>query len=161
MLRDQIIRDCLAPEELVLKEGAQVMVLKNDKDCSRYINGSMGRVIKFTKERLPVVKIARTGEEIVFDRNTWERTDVQDKILASFTQIPLKLAYATTIHKSQGLSLDFAEIDCAGIFAGGQTYVGLSRVRSLEGLRLLNWDRRLVAANEDALRFYENGCIYR
>jgi ATP-dependent exoDNAse (exonuclease V) alpha subunit len=156
-LKQQIIRDCPAPMQLVLKEGAQVMVLKNDTGCESYVNGSMGMVVGFT-ETLPIIKIAKTGEEIIFKKHAWDLQDVRGTVLASFEQLPLKLAYATTIHKSQGLTLDYAEVNCSRIFSEGQAYVALSRVRTLDGLRLLNWDKNLVAANKEALQFYNNGC---
>jgi len=154
-LREQIKRDCIAPQKLLLKKGAQVMVLINDEgEAKRFINGSMGTVVDFQDNSFPRVKIAKSGEVITFLPHEWQRKDSQDFILASFEQVPLKLAYAVTIHKSQGLTLDAAEMDCAGIFVGGQAYVGLSRVRTLEGLRLLNWDKGYIAANPDALNFY-------
>lgn len=154
-LKDQIKRDCLAPESLHLTKGAQVMFLNNDKD-KRWVNGSMGIVMDFHEVGAPIVKIAKTGEVCALAKHRWERKDCYDTVLASFEQIPLKLAYAVTIHKSQGLTLDAAEMDCRGIFTDGQAYVGLSRVRTLAGLRLLNWDRRYVAADPDALKFYES-----
>lgn len=162
-LRQQVVRDCIAPETLVLKKGAQVMVLKNDQSCSRYINGSLGKVVGFSKSEgnHPMVRIEKTGQVVKFKEETWKREDYQGNELASFKQIPLKLAYAVTIHKSQGLTLDLAEVNCDGIFSPGQTYVALSRVRSLDGLKLLNWDRSLVAANEDALRFEDNGFVWK
>lgn len=155
MLKDRIKRDCIAPEKLFLKKGAQVMCLNNNKRKG-YVNGSMGTVISFAEDGYPIVKIAKTGDEVTIDPHRWELKNCQDIPLASFEQIPLKLAYAVTIHKSQGLTLDAAEMDCAGIFTGGQAYVGLSRVRTLEGLRLLNWSKEYVAADRDALKFYES-----
>ncbi len=154
----QIEKDCLAPSELILKKEAQVMVVRNDSGCARYINGSMGKVVSFSSDGFPVVKIEKTGEEITFTEEIWERKDADGVVLASFKQIPLKLASALTIHKAQGLTLDVAEIDCSGIFAAGQVYVALSRTRSLEGLRLKNWNKKFVFAHPEALKFYENGC---
>jgi len=155
--KQQIEQDCLAPRKLFLKRGAQVMAVKNDKD-GQYVNGSMGKVTEFSDSGFPIVKIERTGKEIEFSEDVWERKGFDGTVLARFRQIPLKLAYAVTIHKSQGLTLDVAEIDFKGIFSAGQAYVALSRVRSLEGLRLRNWNRDCVSANQEALEFYRKGC---
>lgn len=149
----QIRDNCIAQEHLVLKKGAQVIVIKNDPE-NQYCNGSLGTVVRF-EDHLPIVKIARTGKEIQFDYSKWETRGPGGEILASFEQIPLKLAYALTIHKSQGMTLDFAEVDPRGIFMEGQLYVALSRVRSLEGLRLLGWHNKYVKANKEALDFYQ------
>ena len=103
------------------------------------------------------MKTAKTKHRITFERNTWESKSPGNQVLATLSQIPLKLAYACTIHKSQGLTLDFAEVDLDGIFAPGQAYVALSRVRSLEGLVLRNWSRDAIVADEAALKFVGNG----
>jgi hypothetical protein len=153
--RSQIIADCQAPEQLVLKVGAQVMVVRNDVGCADYHNGSMGTVVRFADDGLPIVLISRTGKEIKFAPEDWERKDMSGAVLACFTQVPLKLGWAITIHKAQGLTLDVAEVNCLGCFAPGQIYVALSRVRSLSGLCLLNWSKSLVAADPVAINFYE------
>ena len=117
------------------------------------MNGSFGTVMAF-ESNLPIVRLDRTGEEFKFSAQTWEQKNFTGETLASFTQIPLKLAYAVTIHKSQGLTLDSASVDCRRIFAAGQLYVALSRVRSSEHLVLNGWSRELVKADPDALDFY-------
>lgn len=149
----QIRENCIAQEHLALKKGAQVIVIKNDSE-NQYCNGSLASIVRF-EDGLPVVKIARTGKEIQLDYSKWETRGPSGEVLASFEQIPLKLAYALTIHKSQGMTLDFAEVDPRGIFTEGQLYVALSRVRSLDGLRLLGWHNKYVKANQEALEFYQ------
>lgn len=127
-------KGCLAPEELVLKEGALVMFVKNNQ-AKGYSNGTLGTVIGFDDETYPIVK-TYSGREIVASPATW-KLDEDEKILAQINQIPLRLAWAITVHKSQGMSLDAAEIDLSKSFSYGMGYVALSRVKSLLGVKLL------------------------
>ena len=132
------------------------MVLWNDHPMSKkYFNGSMGTLVRFSDSGWPVVRIERTGEEVELRLERWERLDARGQTIAWKSQVPVKLAYGVTIHKSQGLTLDYAEVDCQGVFERGQTYVALSRVRRLDGLRLRNWSPAYVAANQDAIRFMD------
>jgi len=127
---------------LYLKEGAQVMLLKNDKD-RRWVNGSIGRVYRLTPE---MVEVEINGTIFEIKKEKWakiryvyhdESNSVKEEPLGSFTQFPLRLAWAVTIHKAQGLTYDTVAIDLGtGSFAHGQTYVALSRCTSLEGLYL-------------------------
>ena len=129
--------------ELVLKEGAQVMLVKNDSPEHRYVNGSLAEVVRI--DDTIDVKLASNGETISIERAEWcntryilnpETNNIEEEVLGTFVQYPLKLAWAITIHKSQGLTFDHAIIDASAAFAHGQTYVALSRCRSLEGLVL-------------------------
>lgn len=153
----QLKASVLAQEVLHLKVGARVMFLNNYKpegqDDFTWVNGSLGTVIDFNIKN-PIVKIDETGQEVTVDRATWRKVDWQDRELAVFEQIPLKLAYGVTIHKSQGLTLDRAVIDCRRIFADGQAYVALSRVKTREGLFLMNWSSRFVKADPRAVKYY-------
>jgi ATP-dependent exoDNAse (exonuclease V) alpha subunit len=124
----------LAPETLQLKKGAKVMFVKNNFEAG-YVNGTLGEVVDFEFGR-PVVK-TQDHDEIVVNPEEWMVED-GGKALASVSQVPLRLAWAITVHKSQGMSLDAAEIDLSKAFAPGQGYVALSRLRSLSGLVLLN-----------------------
>lgn len=131
---EQLKRSCLAQEVLVLKRGAAVMCIKNSQD-RKYVNGSLGEVVDF--EPLtgnPVVKLI-SGAEVVIRPDTWELRD-GDKKRASITQLPLRLAWAMTVHKSQGMTLDSAQIDLSKAFVEGMGYVALSRVKSLDSLIL-------------------------
>src|SRR6218665_1654529 len=132
-----------AEETLILKENAQVMFLKNDYQTRQYFNGKIGTV-KFLDANSVVVE--SNGTTIECARETWENTrwavaadgKLGKEVVGTFTQYPLRLAWAFTIHKSQGLTFDHAILDAAAAFAGGQVYVALSRCRSLEGLVLLS-----------------------
>lgn len=126
-------KNCLSPESLILKEEAMVMCTKNNFDAG-YVNGTLARVVRFD-EGFPVIE-TMDGKEIFIKPVTWELTE-DSKVLAQIEQLPLRLAWAITIHKSQGMSLDAAEIDLSKAFVYGQGYVALSRVRSLDGLKIL------------------------
>jgi hypothetical protein len=129
-------KSCLAQEQLKLKIGAEVMFIKNDTMGS-FVNGTRGVVVKFeNSEKWPVVK---TYDEriIVVTPEDWKYED-NGVVTATITQLPLRLAWAITIHKSQGMTLDAAEMDLGDAFEPGMGYVALSRVRSLNGLKLMN-----------------------
>lgn len=137
--RDKMVeslkKSCLAPERLALKKGAQVMFVKNSFEQG-YVNGTMGQVIGFTEDRkLPIVQTFQ-GDEIIASPVEWE-IEEDSRILAKIRQIPLRLAWAITVHKSQGMSLDAVEVDLTKTFEYGMGYVALSRVRSLEGLSII------------------------
>lgn len=132
-------------QELELKVGAQVMFVKNDSSIEkRYFNGKIGKVIRLEKDEV-VIRCPNDDFDIVTKPEIWENIEytvdsetkaiTEDKI-GSFSQIPLRLAWSITIHKSQGLTFERAIIDAEGAFAHGQTYVALSRCKSLEGLIL-------------------------
>ena len=141
-------KSVLAPELLRLKKGALVMAVKNAQN-RQYVNGSIGEVIDF--ERLtdyPIVQF-RNGKIITMVSETWEMRDGEKK-RASIMQIPLRLAYAITVHKSQGMTLDAARIDLRKAFSEGMGYVALSRVRSLDKLYLLGINRTALMVSEEA-----------
>jgi len=131
---EQLKRSCLAPEILRLKKGAAVMCIKNAQDRS-YANGSLGIVVGFEKETdYPIVELT-SGRTITLKQETWELMD-GDKRRAQLAQLPLRLAWAITVHKSQGMTLDAARIDLSKAFVEGMGYVALSRVRGLRHLIL-------------------------
>ena len=129
--------------ELVLKEGAQVMFVHNDR-YRRWVNGTIGRIVELDK-RITKVEIENgatyTVEAVTWDKFAYGLDEVTNNIVSiiigTFTQLPLKLAWALTVHKSQGLTFDAVEINApTGFFDSGQLYVALSRCRSFEGLQL-------------------------
>lgn len=132
-LIEGLVKNCLSPQMLELKEDAMVMCTKNNFEVG-YVNGTLGRVVRFDDGQ-PVIETT-DGKEITMQTTTWEIAE-DKKVLASIEQLPLRLAWAITVHKSQGMSLDAAEIDLSKAFVYGQGYVALSRVRSLDGLKVL------------------------
>ena len=133
-------KGCLSPSVLSLKTGAAVMFTKNDYQ-SRFVNGTLGTVISFDEVTgYPAVE-TKAGSRIATEPSEWtlEENGVPR---ASLTQLPLRLAWAITIHKSQGMSLDEAVMDLSGVFEFGQGYVALSRVRRLSGLHLAGYCQR-------------------
>ncbi len=134
-LQEGLVRTCLSPSVLELKEDAMVMCTKNNFEAG-YVNGTLGRVIEFDPiEGVPIIETLE-GKRIKIEPASWSVAE-DNKILAEVNQIPLRLAWAITVHKSQGMSLDAAEIDLSKAFVFGQGYVALSRVRTLMGLKVL------------------------
>lgn len=150
---ENLQRSVLAPEVLRLKKGALVMAVKNSPD-KRFANGSIGIIIDFEPNtEYPIVEF-RSGKVVSMLPETWELRD-GDKKRASISQIPLRLAWAITVHKSQGMTLDAARIDLRKAFVEGMGYVALSRVKNLENLYLTGINRMALSISEEAQRIDE------
>jgi len=151
------VKTVTAEVELLLKEGAQIMFIRNDKgENKKFYNGKLGVISRLEKDAM-YVRFSAVDDEFKVEKETWnnvrynfnKETDaIEEEVLGSFTQYPLRLAWAITIHKSQGLTFSKAIIDAGESFAPGQVYVALSRLTSLEGLVLYS-KIRLDSINTD------------
>lgn len=151
VLVDSLKQGCLAPEKLVLKINAPVLFLKNNFKKG-YVNGTLGRVVKFNKYNgLPIVETVN-GRRITVKPEDW-MFEEEGRVRAKITQLPLRLAWAITVHKSQGMTLDAAEMDLSRCFELGMGYVALSRVRSLLSMRLLGLNDLALRVDKKVLEF--------
>lgn len=141
-------RGCLSPETLELKEGAAIMFTKNSPQ-GRFVNGTLGVVAGWDAGGQPIVE-TKEGLRISTEPMEWQLEE-QGKVRASVSQIPLRLAYAITVHKSQGISMDAAIIDLSKAFEYGQGYVALSRVRRLSGVHLTGMNERALEVHPEIL----------
>ena len=144
---EKLFKSALVQEELTLKKDAVVMFIKNNPE-KYYINGTTGVVIDFTKDeqKLPIVKLSN-GYVVKVEYEDWKIENDSGKIQAKISQIPLKLAWAITIHKSQGMTLDAAQIDLSKTFEVGQGYVALSRIKNIEGLKLMGFNDNALSVD--------------
>ncbi len=140
-------KSCLAPEVLRLKAGARVIFVKNDFEAG-FVNGTLG-VVESLDSTGPVVRLP-SGRKITVEPLSWT-VEEDGKVKAEVAQFPLRLAWAITVHKSQGMSLDAVEVDLSKSFERGMGYVALSRVRSLSGLNLLGFNAMALQVSEEVL----------
>lgn len=150
-LIESLKKSCLAPERLILKVGARVMCVKNNYEMG-YVNGTLGKVVKLDEGSATIETIA--GKRIILNPVSWS-IEEDGKTKAEIIQIPLRLAWAITIHKSQGMSLDAIEVDLSKSFEPGMGYVALSRVRTLGGLKLLGINDTALRVHDEVLEFDE------
>jgi ATP-dependent DNA helicase PIF1 len=193
--RDRLLANCMVPEQIFMKKGAQVMLVKNMDDT--LVNGSLGKITGFMTEQMfniykedeeafleggpseaavktemmkstlglntnqvyPVVRFAiadGTTRDLLCKREDWKVELPNGEVQASRSQIPLILAWALSIHKAQGQTLERVRVDLGKIFEKGQAYVALSRATSMEGLQILRFDPRKVMAHEKVRLFYSS-----
>ncbi len=145
-------KSCLAPEVLRMKKGAKVIFVKNNFE-EGYANGTLGKVIECDLSGIKIMLVS--GKIITPEKVSWV-VEEEGKKKAEITQYPLRLAWAITVHKSQGMSLDAIEVDLSKSFERGMGYVALSRVRTLEGLRILGLNQNALEVNGDIIDFDED-----
>lgn len=142
-------KGCLSPEKLSLKVGSEVMFTKNNLK-EGFVNGTLGKVHSFDfSTKMPIIQ-TKNGRKIVISSMDWV-VEENGRVLGKITQLPLRLAWAITVHKSQGMSLDEAVMDLTNVFEFGQGYVALSRVRRLSGLHLIGWNAKAFSVHPDVL----------
>lgn len=139
-------------ERLILKIGCQVMFLQNDPQ-RRWVNGTRGTVTDISSDQITVRK--DKGREVQVSKSSFAIQDAEGMVMAQVEQFPLTLAYATTIHKSQGATLDDLWCDLSQLWEPGQAYVALSRLRSAKGLHLIGWSPRSIIVDPKVLQFYK------
>ena len=154
-MMEGFVKSLIVQDKLVLKKGAKVMFLKNDHDRG-IMNGTLGVVTDFGKDAegngpFPLVQLI-DKRKILATPEVWSINNEKGTPIVSFEQVPLRLAWAITVHKSQGMTLEAAEVDLAKAFEPGQGYVALSRLKELEGLRLLGINRMAIEVDPLALK---------
>lgn len=144
-------KSVLAPDQLHLKQHAQVLFVKNNPDAG-FMNGTMGQVTGFSKKTGTPLVTTNDKKIISVEQETWNLEDEEGQTIASYKQIPLRLAWAITVHKSQGMTLEQAHINLDHAFEKGQGYVALSRLRSTEGLSLEGFNDTSLEVDPLALK---------
>ena len=141
------------PERLTLKEGCRVMFVQNDPQ-KRWVNGTRGKIIEISADKIRIEK--DTGREVTCEKGMFSMQNAEGEVIASLINFPLVLAYATTIHKSQGATLDELWVDLSHLWEPGHAYVALSRLKKAEGLKLLRWSKNSFKIDPEVYRFYQN-----
>lgn len=152
---DSFKNDLIAEEKLLFKAGCRVIMLKNDPN-NGYYNGTLATIIKLKNNDVVQVQIDGQKGFIEVERHSWERKNLNDKTIARFVQFPFKPAYAITVEKSQGMTLDRANFDPKRVFTPGKFYTGISRVKTLDGLRIKNFYKNVVKVDQMAIDYYKN-----
>lgn len=149
-LKEMLKKAVQADELLYLKKRAKVLFVKNNPEQG-YMNGTLGEVLDFDEKGLPIVEL-RNGSQLVVEQVDWTIEDDTGGVLASYQQLPLRLAWAITVHKSQGMTLERAKADLRRCFEKGQGYVALSRLQNLEGLQLVGFNEIALQVDPLALK---------
>ncbi len=145
------------PARLTLKEGCRVLFLQNDPQ-RRWVNGTRGVVTEIQPDKIVVEKLSQgglRGREVTVEKTMFSLQNAEGDVVASVLNFPLTLAYATTIHKSQGSTLDELWVDLSRLWEPGHAYVALSRLRSAHGLRILRWSQKSFVVDPLVNQFYE------
>jgi ATP-dependent DNA helicase PIF1 len=162
---DKVDDITMFPRRIELKVGAQVMLLHNHAPLIGLVNGSRGVVTTFqggpngggggpNGDLLPVVRFLNGVEQVIQRQD--DKKELTGKSVLVRNQVPLKLSWAITIHKSQGMTIDLLEVDLRNMFEAGQAYVALSRARTLDGLRVLSFDERKIWTRDKVKEFYRD-----
>lgn len=141
------------PDVLNLKKGARVMLRQNDPEL-RFVNGSTGEILKLDPDEIEIR--LTDGDEIRLAKTTFQLLDADGEVVATASNFPINLAWAVTIHKAQGATLDLLSTDLRGLWEPGQAYVAMSRVRSAETLFLDGWTPHSFKTDPEVLKFYRN-----
>lgn len=155
-VKQELINSTKMEETLELKEGMPVLMLVNrNTETEYFMNGSLGTFLGVNSIGHPIVKIQKTGNTLAVSKHSDEVKTGDNEVKGTINQFPMRLAHYSTFHKSQGLTLDYAEVDMSKMFVPGMGYTGISRVRDLEGLVIKNFNPRGIRADKKALRFYQ------
>ncbi|CAG8564815.1 13567_t:CDS:2 [Cetraspora pellucida] len=168
-LIDWLDKSTLAEENLYLKIGADVLYLWNDKDDNRLVNGTEGKIVGFRSGKtvfregvpdkvlshslIPIVKFKNIEEEVEVKQEIWQKKNNEGVLMVTRKQLPLKLKYGISIHKSQGMTIPMLEIDCKKVWQSEQIYVAFSRSVDPKNLRVKNFRAEKVKANEKVIKF--------
>lgn len=152
-LIESLKRNSPIPGELVLKVGAKVLFVQNDPN-KRWVNGTKGTVVDIAPDKITVEK--ETWRHVTVDKTQFSLQNAEGNTVASVINFPLTLAYATTIHKSQGATLDELWVDLSRLWEPGHAYVALSRLKSSDGLKLLGWNPRSILTDMKVTQFYKD-----
>ncbi|MDQ1281675.1 MAG: ATP-dependent helicase [Patescibacteria group bacterium] len=147
---ENLKNNCLAGDIINLKIGTKVIFVKNDQNKA-YQNGTLGEVIDFANNDMPIVETF-DKKKILVKEESWQQTNDDGKVLGEISQIPLRYAWAITIHKSQGMTLDAAEIDLGRAFGSGMGYVALSRVKEFKNINLVSIGKHALRINSGVLK---------
>lgn len=152
-LIESLKKNSPVPGELTLRVGCKVLFVQNDAN-KRWVNGTKGTVVDITPDKITVEK--ESFRHVTVDKTSFSLQNAEGKTVASVINFPLTLAYATTIHKSQGATLDELWVDLSRLWEPGHAYVALSRLRSGKGLKLLAWNSRSIMTDPQVAQFYKN-----